>query len=158
MKQLTVVFLLLSCTLAFSQKKKQAGTDPWIGTYKLDVAKSKPSGPAPQEETVSVASATKDSIKYTIGGKDPQGNSYTVNYEGKADTASPQMMEGKEVAQITYQMPSSHQFTSQGHGTDGSTSTGTVTLSKDGKTITVHEHSKDAQGAERDQTMVYVRQ
>jgi hypothetical protein len=157
-KRSLVVFLLLSCAVAFSQKKTQAGTGPWVGTFKLDVAKSKISGPAPQEETVSVSSATKNSIKYTIGGKDAQGNSYTMNYAGKVGTASPQMAEGKEIAQITYQMPSSHQFTSQGHGSDGSTSTGTITLSNDNKTITVQEHSKDPKGSERDQTMVYVRQ
>jgi hypothetical protein len=161
MKRFLVLFLLLSCTVAFSQKKKQTGTEPkdhWVGTYKLDVAQSKISGQAPTEETVAVSSATKDSVKYTISGKDPQGESYTMNYEGKVGTAAPQMAEGKEIAQITYQMPSSHQFTSQGRGSDGSSSTGTVTLAKDNKTITVQEHNKDAQGAERDQTMVYVRQ
>ncbi|HEY2496875.1 MAG TPA: hypothetical protein VGK24_07390 [Candidatus Angelobacter sp.] len=158
MKRSLVVLLVFSCAVAFSQKKTKTGTDPWVGTFKLDVAKSKISGQPPQEETVSVASATRDSIKYTIGGKDAQGNSYTMNYDGKVGTASPQMMEGKEIAQITYQMPSSHQFTSQGRGTDGSTSTGAITLSKDKKTITVQEHNKDPQGAERDQTMVYVRQ
>ena len=160
MKRFLVVFLLLSCTVALSQKKKTgaAATDPWPGTYKLDAAQSKTGGPAPQQETVTVTSANKDSIKYTISGKDPQGNSYTMNFDGKVGTASPQMAEGKEIAQITYQMPSSHQFTSQGRGADGSTSTGTVTLAKDGKTITVREHSKDPKGAEQDQTMVYVRQ
>jgi len=167
MKRFMVLFLLLTSTVAFSQKKKQAGTDPtnpkdsanhWVGTYKLDVAQSKMSGQPPQEETVAVSSATKDSVKYTIQGKDAQGNSYTMNYEGKVGAASPQMAEGKEIAQITYQMPSSHQFTSQGRGSDGSSSTGTVTLAKDNKTITVQEHTKDAQGTERDQTMVYVRQ
>lgn len=161
MKRFMVIVLLLSCTVAFSQKKKQTGTrpkDPWAGTYKLDIAQSKIGGPAPQQETVTVTSATKNSIKYTISGKDPQGNSYTMNYEGRVGMASPQMAEGKKIAQITYQMPSSHQFTSQGRGTDGSSSTGTVTLSQDKRTITVREHSKDAKGAERDQTMVYVRQ
>jgi hypothetical protein len=162
MKRFLVLFLLLSCTVAFSQKKKQNAdtkvpANPWIGTYKLDPAQSKISGQPPQEETVAVSAATKDSIKYTISGKDPTGESYTMNYDGKVGTASPQMEEGKEIAQITYQMPSSHQFTSQGRGTDGSSSTGTVTLAKDNKTITVQEHNKDAQGAERDQTMVYVR-
>jgi hypothetical protein len=160
-KRFLVLFLLLSCTVAFSQKKKQAGTapkDPWVGTYKLDIAQSKISGQPPQEETVAVSSATKDSVKYTIQGKDSQGNSYTMNYEGKVGTASPQMAEGKEIAQITYQMPSSHEFRSQGRGSDGSTSTGTVTLAKDNKRITVREHSKDPKGTERDQTMVYVRQ
>ena len=163
MKRFLVLFLLLSCTVAFSQKKKQAAgptnpKDPWVGTFKLEVAQSKIAGQPPQEETVAVSAATKDSVKYTIQGKDAKGDSYTMNYEGKVGTAAPQMAEGKEIAQITYQMPSSHQFTSQGRGTDGSSSTGTVTLAKDNKTITVQEHYKDAQGAEHDQTMVYVRQ
>jgi hypothetical protein len=152
-----VLCLLLSSTVAFSQKKKQAA-DHWPGTYKLDVAQSQISGQGPAEETVVVSSATKASIKYTIQGKDAQGNSYTMNFEGKVGTAAPQMAEGKKIADITYQMPSPNQFTSQGRGADGSTSTGTITLAKDNKTITVHEHSKDPAGAERDQTMVYVRQ
>jgi hypothetical protein len=157
-KRFLILFLLLSCAVAFSQKKTKAA-DPWAGTFKLDISKSKTSGTAaPQQEIVTVTSATKDSIKYTISGKDAQGNSYTMNYEGKVGTASPQMAEGKEIAQITYQMPSSREFSSQGRGSDGSTSTGTITLSKDGKTITVREHNKDAQGAEHDNTMVYVRQ
>ena len=159
MKRFMVVCLLLCCTVAFAQKK--AGTsakDPWIGTYKLDVAQSKISGQAPKEETVAVSAANKSSVKYTISGKDAQGESYTMNFEGKPGTAAPQMAEGKEIAQITYQMPSSHQFTSQGRGADGSTSTGTVTLSPDNKTITVREHSKDSKGAEHDSTMVYVKQ
>ena len=101
MKRFLVVFLLLSCTVALGQKKKPgtAATDPWPGTYKLDAAQSKTGGPAPQQETVTVTSANKDSIKYTISGKDPQGNSYTMNFDGKVGTASPQMAEGKEIAQ-----------------------------------------------------------
>jgi opacity protein-like surface antigen len=164
MKRFLVLVLLLSCTLAFSQKKNQPNSDPrnptnhWTGTYKLDPAQSKISGQPPAQETVVVTSASKDSVKYTIQGKDAQGNSYTMNYEGKVGTAAPQMAEGKEIAQITYQMPSPNQFTSQGRGSDGSSSTGTITLAKDNKTITVQEHSKDPKGAEHDQTMVYVRQ
>ena len=50
MKRFLVVFLLLSCTVALSQKKKAgaASADPWAGTYKLDAAQSKIGGPAPQ--------------------------------------------------------------------------------------------------------------
>lgn len=156
MKQYLVLFLLLSCTVAFSQKQKQAGADPWAGTYKLDTAKSKFHGAAPKEETVVVDSATKDSVKYTIKGTDAQGNAYTISYDGKVGSASPASMDGKEVSQITYHMPSAHEFTTESHGSDGS-GTGKITLSRDNKTITVHEHMKGAQG-EYDQTTVYVRQ
>ena len=41
MKQFLVLILLLSCTAAYSQTKKQAGADPWAGNWKLDTAKSK---------------------------------------------------------------------------------------------------------------------
>jgi len=156
-----VLFLLLSCTVALSQKKKPAGANPanpWIGNFQLDVAQSQLAGQPPQQEIVAVSAADKNAVKYTIQGKDAQGNSYTLNYDGKPGSASPQMAEGKEIAQITYQMPSSHEFTSQGHGADGSISTGTITLAKDNKTITVREYNKDAKGAELDTTSVYVRQ
>ena len=158
MKRFMVVFLLLSCTVAFAQKKKQAGKDPWVGNYKLDVAQSKIDGQPPKEETVAMSAATKDSIKYTLSGKDAQGQSYTMNFDGKLGTAGPEMADGKEIAQITFQMPSSHQLTQQARGTNGSTITGTVTLSPDNKTITVREHIKDSKGVEHDETMVYVRQ
>jgi hypothetical protein len=157
MKYFLILFLLLGITAAPSQTKRQTA-DPWIGTFKLDTAKSKISGPAPKEETVTVDAASKDSIKYTIKGTDAQDKSYTVSYDGKTGTASPQTMDGKEVAQITYQMPSSHEFTSEVKGSDGGSGTAKITLSRDGKTITVREHSKDAKGASHEQTMVYVRE
>jgi hypothetical protein len=158
MKQCVVLLLLLACAVAYGQTKKQTGGDPWKGTYRLDTSKSNFSGPAPKEELVTVDSATKDAVKYTIKGKDAQGNSYTLNYDGKVGKASPQMLEGKEVAQVTYQMPSSHEFTSEARGGDGTASNGKVSLSKDNKTITVQEHIKDAQGGTHEQTAVYVRQ
>ena len=157
MKHFLVLFLLLSVTAAIRQTKREKA-DPWTGTFKLDTAKSKISGPAPKEETVTVDAASKDSVKYTIKGTDAQDKPYTVAYEGKPGAASPQTMDGKEVAQVTYQMPSSHEFTSESKGTDGSSGTGRISLSRDGKTITVREHSKDAKGASHEQTMIYVRQ
>src|ERR1041385_5445836 len=86
-----VLFLLLTCTVAFSQKKKVGdnAASPWIGNYKLDAAQSKMAGQPAREETVAVSAADKDSVKYTIQGKDAQGNSYTINYEGKSFPAHP---------------------------------------------------------------------
>jgi hypothetical protein len=158
MKTFVLLFLLLSCAVAFGQKKAPAVKDPWGGAYKLDLSQSKFAGTAPREETITVASAKKDSIKYTISGKNLEGNSYTISYGGKVGVESPELLEGKPIAQITYQMRSQREFTSQGRAGDGSTATGVITLSPDGRTITVHQHDKDAQGIEHDQTFVYVRQ
>jgi hypothetical protein len=158
MKQGLLLLLLLSCTVAFSQAKKQAGADPWAGNWKLDTAKSKMHDTAPKEETVTVDAISKDSIKYTIKGTGPDGSSYTVSYDGKVGAPSAEMVDGKEAAQLTYQMPSSHELTSESKGNDGSSSTAKITLSKDNKTVTVHEQGKNAKGEQHDQTMVYARQ
>ena len=158
MKQSLLLFLLLSCTLAFGQAKKTAGADPWAGTWKLDTAKSKFHASTPKEETVTVDAVTKESIKYSIKGTDAEGKDYTVTYDGKPGTASPVMVNGNEVEQLTYAMPSSHELNSTSKGSDGSSGTAKITLSKDNKTTTVHEHHKDAKGGEYDETAVYVRQ
>ena len=158
MKRALVLFLALTCLVSYAQKKRSASSDPWKGTYKLDLLQSKFIGNAPKDELVTVDSATKQSVKYTIHGTDAQGNSYTLSFDGKVGTPAPQMMNGKEVAQTTYQMPSSRKFTSEARGADGTSSTGTVTLSPDNKTITVVEQLKDAKGASQEQKAVYVRQ
>jgi len=158
MKRLISLCLLLSCAVAFGQKKTTTNSDPWVGTFKLDLSKSKFSGPSPKEETVTVASATKDSIKYTIAGTDANGNAYNLSFDGKADAPSQEMMGGQAAGTITYHMKSPREFTSEGQGADGTTSTGTITLSKDGKTVITHLKNKTAQGSEQENTIVYVRQ
>jgi hypothetical protein len=157
MKRYMILLLLLGATAAYCQAKKSTG-DPWKGTYKLDTSKSKFAGPPPKDEMVTVESATKSSVKYTIKGTDAKGSAYAVSFDGKVGAASPQVVNGNAVAQVTYQMPSSHEFTSEIKSQDGTSSTGKVTLSKDGKTITVDEQVKDASGAAHEQTLVYVKQ
>lgn len=159
MKHCMILLLLLSCTFAFGQAKKQTGADPWAGNYKLDTARSKFEIPAPKEETVTVEAANKDSIVYTIKGTDAQGKPYTVTYDGKPGTASPVMVDGNEDVQLTYEIPSSHKLTSISRASDGrTTGDATIMLSDDNRTITVRAHSKDAHGADHEQIIVYTRQ
>jgi hypothetical protein len=157
MRKRMILFLLLSCSLALSQTKKSPAADPWAGTYKLDIAKSKFHNPAPKEETATVDAVNKNSIKYTLAGTGADGKPYTITYDGKPGTPAPVMVDGKEMAKLTYQMPSTHQLTSQEQGGDGGTSTAKIDLSKDNKTVTVQVHHKDAK-AEYDETVIYHRQ
>jgi len=143
-------------TVAFGQ----GSSDPWAGTWKFDAAKSKLHGPAPKEETVTsqAAGAGGQTVKYSIQGTAADGSAMTESYDGKADgQAYPFIANGKEVAKISYHRDSDHQYTSHGTGADGTTTTGTVTLSKDGKTITIQEHAKGPQG-EFDEMVVYNKQ
>src|SRR6266852_758984 len=65
-------------------------TDPTLGTWKLNVAKSKYTpGPPPRSLTVTfeATDATGKGVKVTTAGIDAQGNptgtQYTANYDGK---------------------------------------------------------------------------
>jgi len=155
MKKLTFLAFVLTGALAFAQ----AG-DPWAGTWKFNAAKSKLNGPAPKEETVTSQATGPDrlTVKYTIRGTAADGTPINQTFDGKADGQPyPVMAGGEEMAKITYHRDSVNQFTSYGLSPDGTTTNGTVTLSKDGKSFTVQEHVKGPQG-EFDQTIVYDKQ
>jgi hypothetical protein len=161
MKKLTFLVAIWMGVWAFAQKTDQASkADPWAGTWKLDVAKSKFHGAPPKEETVKSEGAGADGsmVKYTISGNGADGQPFSQSYDGKADGKPyPVIANGQEVGKISYHRDSDHQYTGHGTGADGSTSDSTVTLSKDGKTITVKEHVKGPQG-EFDEIAVYNKQ
>ncbi len=156
MKKLTFLAFILIVAFTFAQ----GNSDPWAGTWKLDVAKSKLHGPAPKEETVKSQGAgpTGNDVIYSISGIGADGKPFSQSYQGKADgQAYPAMANGQEVAKINYHKDSDHQYTGHGIAADGTTTSSTVTLSQDGKNITVQEHVKGTQG-EFDQTIVYNKQ
>jgi hypothetical protein len=161
MKKFALLSVILVGAWAFAQKTEKApNPDPWAGTWKLDVAKSKLHGPVPKEETVTSegTGATGNDVKYSVSGIDADGKPFSQSYDGKADGQSyPAVANGQEVAKISYHKDSDHQYTGHGTAADGSTTASTITLSEDGKTITVQEHVKGTQG-EFDQTIVYSKQ
>lgn len=151
------VLVLAYNPLALAQKKP-ATADPWAGTWKLDVAKTKLHGPAPKEETITSSGSAVGVVKYSISGTAADGTAINESYDGKADGKPyPFLANGQKVADISYRRDSDHQYSNHGTAADGSTTAATVTLSKDGKTLTVQEHVKSSQG-EFDQTIVYNKQ
>jgi len=155
MKRWTLFILVVSFLLGLSACKKQEKTEkanPWVGVWKLDISKSK-LHEAPKQETMQIDSADKDSIKYTIQGISDEDQKYTENYDGKPDgNAYPVLVNGKELGKIAFAWQSEH-ITAQGQGAGGSTLTETVTLSDDGKTITI----KSREGKEEEETAVYIK-
>jgi hypothetical protein len=157
-RRLALVVALLAGSMAFAQAKKAAAADPWVGNWKLDVSKSKFHNPGPKEETLTVAAANKDAVKYSMKGTDPAGAAYTEAYEGKPDgKAYPLTRNGQEVAKISYHRNTDHNSTGNATVVDGSTFTESVTLSSDGKTITVKQHHK-AKDAEYDDVIIFAKQ
>ena len=156
MRRWTLFVLVVSSLLGLTTYKKQGKTEkasPWVGVWKLDISRSK-LHEAPKQEMMQIDFADKNSIKYSIQGISDEGQKYTENYDGKPDgNAYPVLVNGKELGKIAFAWQSERVCTAQGQGAGGTILTDTVTLSDDGKTITI----KSREGKEEEETAVYMK-
>jgi hypothetical protein len=145
-----LVFLFFAAVTAV-----RAQTDPRVGTWKLDVAKSKSSNGLPTSETRTY-SAEGSAIMSSTEGVNAQGKPVSTHYEATAD--------GKERPSGTPGMTLSINQTGPGAyaGTikkDGKVvSTNTAVISGGGKIFTFKSKGTDAQGKEYTSTAVYEKQ
>jgi|ERR1035438_3495336 hypothetical protein len=146
MKRMALVLAVAMICMGFSGLML-AQENPVVGTWKLNLEKSKfPSGMAPKSMTRTV-SADGDKVKYSFEGEGHDGKalnySFTVTYDGKDnEVAGSGMPYGAD--HIAIKRLSSHKFSS--------------TLKKDGKTTTIISKGKDTSGKEVSSTSVYDRQ
>jgi hypothetical protein len=156
-KNLLVVSLAACCAIVVSSSVGLAAEN-WLGTWKLNVAKSKYSpGPAPKSLTLKFE-ATEDGIRLTSDVLDSEGEAthavYVSKFDGKdvpwegnpdADTAS-----AKKIDDNSYE-----NIWKKGGKT---TITAKAVVSKDGKTLTVTLTGTDSKGRTVNNTAVYDRQ
>src|SRR5258708_39758788 len=132
--------------------------DSNVGTWKLNLSKSKYSpAPAPKSQTLKLEAA-EDGVKYTADGIGADGKpthqEFTAKYDGKdypfkgnpdADTISYKRIDANTVEAVTQK--------------DGkATVTAKVVVSKDGKTRTLTMTGKNAQGKDVNNTLAYDKQ
>ncbi|HEU4416768.1 MAG TPA: hypothetical protein VFT65_18405 [Candidatus Angelobacter sp.] len=140
---------------AKAEANRSVSADPWVGSWKMDVSRSRLHGPAPQEETLVIESVAGGDIKYSLKsvGQDSQ---YTITYDGKSDSAAPVLVDGKEAGTATYHRVNSRQYSGKSKMSSGLTTTETIELSPNHKQLTVTVHARQAEG-EYDETAVYTR-
>ena len=145
MRTLTVTLGVLALALVGIEVAAQ-GTDPLVGTWELNVAKSKFSpGPAPKSETRTYMVAGQDMLASAKGvdsnGKAVTGE-WTVNYDGKdrPQTGNPEadMLSLKRIDAYTAE------FTQKKAGQV--VMTGTRSISRDGKVMTITTKGTNAKG------------
>jgi hypothetical protein len=135
-----------------------AQSDPAVGTWKLNVAKSRYSpGPPPKTNLVTIV-AVENGLKITGQGTDADGKptslSYTVTYDGKDKpvTGSPDYdaTSGKRVDASTTELTRKK---------EGKTvQTATRKISADGKTMTVTSRGKTPSGKPLNNVAVFEKQ
>jgi hypothetical protein len=158
MRKRVLVGAVVVCALMVFSSSVVLAADNWIGTWKLNLAKSKYSpGPAPKSLTLKFE-ATPAGTKLTTEGVDAEGkpthSSWTSKLDGKdvpyegnpnADTAAP-----KKVDDNTYTNP----WKKAGK----TTMEAKAVVSADGKTLTITQTGKNAKGEAVNNTAVYDKQ
>src|SRR5439155_10622788 len=131
----------LSGIRSFSQ-----ATDPIVGTWVLNIAKSRYApGPAPKSETRTYVVAGPD-IKATSKGTDSDGKpttaEWTVNYDGRdrPQTGNP------DADTLSLKRIDAHTTEFMQKKAGKVVITGTRTISKDGKTMTITTKGTNAKG------------
>ena len=146
------------CSVMILSGSMALAADNWIGTWKLNVAKSKYT-PAPGPKSLTLKfEATPAGIKLSSDGVNAEGTatkgSYTSKFDGKdvpwagnpdADTASAKKVDDNSYVN-TWKKGGKAVMTAK------------VVVSADGKTLTVTQTGKNAKGEDVNYTAVYEKQ
>jgi hypothetical protein len=154
---LTLTLLTLAAIVATTSVT--AAADHWLGTWKLNLARSKYNPPelAPKSQTIT-REAVEGGMKLVSDGVDSQGrpthNEYTAKFDNKdypwtgqtnADTISLIRLD-EEYYESTWKLKGEVTITAQ------------TVVSRDGKTLTTNQFGKDAQGRTISNMTVYDKQ
>jgi len=153
-----VVAFLAVCLFATSSLTSFAQTDPFIGTWKLNLAKTKYSpGPPPQSGTVTYE-AVGQGYKIIVKGTDAEGKPINSQFTGNFDGKEYPVSGNPDQDMTTMKRIDAYkiEFTRKKAGNVVATVTSVV--SKDGKTRTVTEKGVNAKGEKFSNIVVYDKQ
>ena len=155
--------LVLSCLAAgaavLASASSASAADNWVGSWKLNVAKSKfVPGPAPQSQMIKFEPTADGGIKLTADGVNAEGKATHLEYAAKfdgtevpwvgnpnADASAPKRIDANRYENLWKK--------------DGKVVVSvSATVSADGKTLTIIQRGKDANGQLMDMTEVFERQ
>ena len=154
MRVRATVFTLALCLLGVAVC---VAADAFVGTWKLNEAKSKLSPGVPKNTTV-VYEAAGDSVKITVEGTDSNGKATHSEWTGKFDNKD-YPVTGDATADVrSYKKVDEHTLTFDNKKDGKVTLTGRIVISADGKTRTVTVTATDSKGNKASGTAVYDKQ
>ena len=148
---LTVATLLAGAAVCF------AADNPFVGTWKLNEAKSKLAAGAAKNNTV-VYEAAGDSIKVTVDGVDAKGKSVHDDWTGKFDGKDYPATGDPTMDARSYKMVDAHTLSMTVKKDGKVTISGRIVVSADGKTRTVTTTITDSMGMKTTGVAVYDKQ
>lgn len=134
-----------------------AGTDAFMGTWKMNEAKSKIVAGSPKNSTV-VYLMVGDNVNVAINGTDAKGQAYHSNWKGKVDGKDYALTGDSSADTRSYKLIDDHTLLATSKKGGKEINTARIVLSSDGKTRTVTLSGTDASGAKITSTQIYDRQ
>ena len=147
---LTIVVCLIGLTLCFAD-------DANMGTWKLNEAKSKFASGATKNNTV-VYEAAGDSVNVTVDGTNKDGKSVHNEWTGKFDGNDYPVTGDPNTDARSYKRTNDRTLELTGKKDGKVVTTGTIVVSADGKSRTVHTTGTDSTGKKQKNTAVYDKQ
>jgi hypothetical protein len=147
---LTVVVCFIGVAVCFAQ-------NPFMGTWKLNEAKSKLAPGAPKNNKVVYVTEGID-FKVATDGIDGAGNSTHSEWTGKFDGKDYPVKGDPNQDSRSYKRKGIHELDFRVKKGTKVTTTGRIVVSDDGKSRTVTSHGTDAQGKKYTSTAVYDQQ
>lgn len=148
---------VLTLVLCFVGVALCIAADGFMGTWKLNEAKSKIGPGAPKNSTV-VYEAAGDSVKVTIDGTDSEGKPLHSEWTGKFDGNDYPVTGDPSVDMRSIKKVDDHTLTATQKKDGKVTTTARIVLSADGKTRTVAASGTDGKGKKISSTAVYDKQ
>jgi hypothetical protein len=153
-------FVTLAVFAAFASTSLLAQSNPLLGTWKLNTAKSK-SDPTPVPKSLTrTVEETSDGTKYTMKGENADGTpisyGFTVKFDGKDYPATGTMPGGADSISIKKVDANHYEATLKKAGKEVGKSK--LEISKDGKVATLTSKGVTAEGKPIDSLSVYDKQ
>ena len=148
---------VLTLALCFLGVAVCVAADAFVGTWKLNEAKSKLNAGVPKNTTV-VYEAAGDNVKITVEGTDSDGKATHSEWTGKFDNKD-YPVTGDATADVrSYNKVDEHTLTFANKKDGKVTLTGRIVISADGKTRTVNVTATDSKGNKASGIAVYDKQ
>jgi hypothetical protein len=152
-----LVTFLLGPGVAVAQQ-----TDPWIGTWKLNIEKSKADpGPLPKTQTLRIETAPEGAQKHTFDGVNAEGQTTHTERVAKYDGVDvPVVAQPPPTAKATnsFRRLDDRSFEVSNKRDGKALSTSRVVISPDGKTLTQTVTGIDPQGRPINNVLVWDKQ
>ena len=136
------------------------GADNTLGTWKLDVAKSKYTpAPMPIKSLTLIREASDGGVKHTTTGERADGTAIQASYTAKYDGKEVQVSGNSQYDTIAIKQVNANTLTDERKKTSGPyKATGRIVISNGGKTMTTTTKGTNADGKEFTQILVFDKQ